>query len=137
MAKAKTTKRRGGRKAGEWKLLTPEKLRQFREENGISRKRLADLLGVSTTTIQNWDMGKCPPSRDYQAKLLDLMSRPVLPKLAAFVPGQITGIGKSDAEAAEIEATGQIMAAWLQSNPKVKAEDVAKVVTSVRQALRR
>ena len=58
MAKSK----RGGRKPGAWTLLKPTDLIGFREKNKISRARLAGALGVSSTSIQNWETGNAVPT---------------------------------------------------------------------------
>lgn len=127
----------GGRKPGAWKLLTSEKLREFREKNNISRARLSKLLGVSTTSIQNWEVGKCPPSMRFQSKLVEIMASPTL---VGALPQRLGGLfqpaGASSGEAAEIEITGEIVNAWLRTNPKASPADVVRVTKDVRQALR-
>lgn len=49
---------RGGRSPGHWELVQPDELRRFREEQRLSRAKLANLVGVSATSVQNWESGR-------------------------------------------------------------------------------
>jgi DNA-binding transcriptional regulator YiaG len=126
-------KRKGGRQPGEWKLLTPEKLVEFRQKHHISRSRLAKMLGVSATSVQNWDMGKCPPNMKFQARLVEIMAQPGL--VTDQAPRAISGILRA-AEGIGVEMVGQIVVGWLKSNPHASQADLVKVVKGVRDALR-
>lgn len=39
-----------------------DKIRQLREEKGLTQKQIADLAGLATVTIQNYELGKREPS---------------------------------------------------------------------------
>jgi DNA-binding transcriptional regulator YiaG len=41
----------------------PERIKQFRETYGLTRKRLGELTGVTITTIYLWEMGQRKPSK--------------------------------------------------------------------------
>jgi len=45
------------------------KIREIREEKGISQKALASLLGVSPTNIYNYEIGRTEPSTDMLIKI--------------------------------------------------------------------
>lgn len=59
---------------GDW----VEKVRWALDE-GVRPKDMANLLGVSVTTVNHWTMGKCAPHatmRQAAAKLVDLLVNP-------------------------------------------------------------
>ncbi len=120
--------RRGGRKPGRWELLNPEELLEFRKQRGLSRAKLADQLGVSTTSIQNWETGRAA-SMKIQRKLRDLIDGKAAPVTEAAVS---TPTAASNA----IETTGNIVAAYL-ANQKAAMQpaQLAKLVRSIRVAL--
>lgn len=72
--KAKKTGRRGGgRTPGAWTLLTQDALKTFRREGKLSRARLAELLGVSSGSIMNWETGRSVPVTRTQEQIVALM----------------------------------------------------------------
>ncbi len=42
--------------------FSPGNLRRRREEMGLSRERLARVLGPSTSTVQRWELGESEPT---------------------------------------------------------------------------
>jgi putative transcriptional regulator len=38
-----------------------EKLKKYRDTNKITQRRMADVLGVTITTVQNWESGRYIP----------------------------------------------------------------------------
>ena len=74
----KTTARKGRA----WALLSPKVLRKAREREGLSRKTLAEKLGVSQGAVQNWEADASTPSQEMQQKILDTLkigSEPAAP----------------------------------------------------------
>jgi DNA-binding transcriptional regulator YiaG len=128
----KTTGRksgRGGRKPGKWEFVTPEAIRAHRAENALSRAKLANHLGVSTTSIQNWESGR-PASLKIQRQLRDLMD-------GKSPAGPVVAGANGEPEASVIRTTGTIVAAYLQSSKAVlQPAQLSKLVRSVRAALR-
>lgn len=59
--------------------MTPEEIKKWRKELGISQEKLAQLLGVSFGTINRWERGACKPSRL------------ALDKIEAIISNQIRG----------------------------------------------
>lgn len=47
-------------------------LRRLREATGMSMKEAAQKLGVDRTTLNSWELGRFPPSRDYPFRLAKL-----------------------------------------------------------------
>lgn len=124
-------KQRGGRKPGKWELVDPLEFRRWREVQRLSRARLAALLSVSGTSIQNWETGHAVPSRKYQERLADLMKSP---NLAVLVPGP-RSTPRGDGDPAVIEATGAIVSAYVQGVSKLGPEGLLEVIRTVRRAL--
>lgn len=108
---------RGGRVKGAWTVTDPDGLRQFRKRYGLSRVRLGKMLGVSPTTVQNWETGADVASPAAQEKIAAAMKdAPAglpIPRKAAP--------GVSDAA---IETTGTIVDGYLRSlgRPLTKEE---------------
>jgi DNA-binding transcriptional regulator YiaG len=124
-------KGRGGRKPGVWTQVKPEQIVAYRKAQRLSRASLARALGVSSTTIQNWETGKSAATAKAQARLAEAMSgnpRQLAPK-AGDAPKN--GAAGSDMV---IDATARIVTAFL-SSAKIKREDLRGVIQEVRSAL--
>jgi DNA-binding transcriptional regulator YiaG len=39
-------------------MLTPEAIKQFRKERGLSQQQLASMLGVGVATVSRWETGQ-------------------------------------------------------------------------------
>lgn len=129
---ASAPRRRGGRKAGTWTVVTPEKIRAYREANGISRATLARLLGVSSTSVVNWETGRAVASLPIQARLQELLTRE---PLATLLPPSGAGPAAAAPSAApELEVVGKILVTYLQ-NVKIEPVDLPALVKGVRGAL--
>ncbi len=126
--------RRGGRKPGKWELVDPLEFRRWREQQRISRARLATMLDVSATSIQNWEVGHAVPSRPHQERLAELMKSPGA-SVAGAAPRRPLGL-PADADAqAVVDATGDIVAAYVKGTPEMKPEALLELIRTVRQAL--
>lgn len=131
-ATADSRKRRGGRKPGKWELVDPLEFRRWREVQRLSRARLASLLSVSGTSIQNWETGHAVPSRRYQERLAELMKSPNLINAASGARPAPRGDG---GDPAVIMATGAIVSAYVQGTSKLGTEGLLEVIRTVRRAL--
>ena len=58
----------------EYPELTPEAIKQFRKEGGMSQQDLATVLGVGIATIKRWDKGEIKPSGTAAAILNTLIA---------------------------------------------------------------
>ncbi len=72
------------RQAGE---ITPSRIREFRESNGISQEELAEQLGVRQATISDWEKGKTVPSPLAAARLRELVRKHELAGQQHAAPG--------------------------------------------------
>lgn len=126
--KASTGKRaRGGRKPGKWEVVTPDEILTYRRSQGLSRAKLADLLKVSATSIQNWETGR-------------VASRKIQHRLRALIDGQAAPGNSAIPEPPPqdeiaIATTGEIISAYLQTQKALKPEQLTQLVRSVRRAL--
>ena len=48
---------------------TPDRIEDFRKANGLTRKALGQLAGVTVTTVYQWERGLRNPSRTTQILL--------------------------------------------------------------------
>ena len=122
--------KRGGRKPGQWEHVSQDEIKAYRAAEGISRAKLASRLGVSTTSIQNWEAGR-PASIKVQRELRDLFDGN-----PTTGPAAVPTTGGNEVQASAIRTTGDIVAAYLQSQKAVMLPgELAKLVRSVRLAL--
>lgn len=61
------------KKGRAWALLSPKVLRKAREREGMSRKALAERLGVSPGAVQNWEADASTPSQEMQQKIVSAL----------------------------------------------------------------
>jgi DNA-binding transcriptional regulator YiaG len=125
-------RRRGGRKPGEWKLVMPEQLRDYRSQHKISRARLAQMLGVSSTSVQNWETGTVA-SMKIQQRLAELIAAGPSAILPPRKPASLWESGKQTDPA--ITTTGTIVAGYLQTHQGMSPDDLVGLIRNVRQAL--
>lgn len=133
VAPASTTRKgRGGRKPGVWTLLTPEKLRDYRDRNRISRARLAAMLGVSSTSVQNWETGTVASTK-IQQRLAELIAAgppaSVPPRKPPFL------WDASSRSNAAVQATATIIVAYTHVQRDLPPDRLVDLVRAVRQAL--
>lgn len=130
---AKKANRRGGRKPGAWIQVKPEQILAYRKEHKLSRLTMAKSLGVSATTIQNWETGRGVATKKAQVLLLDRLASPPL----FTIPSrgrQPDAAAVSNGSTQAIEATGQIMAAYFKG-ARIEIEQVGGLVRQIRAAL--
>jgi DNA-binding transcriptional regulator YiaG len=124
---------RGGRKPGTWSLVTPESILAHRKEHKLSRGKFAKALGVSPTTIQNWEMRRAVATPKAQARLAEIMSlradRP-----APTTTNESTNGHRTRGYDSTVEATGRIVAALL-ATAKIPRKELAAVILEVKSAL--
>jgi len=126
---------RGGRRPGSWEVVTPKEIVTFREEQGLSRARLAEMLDVSTTSIQNWETGRVA-SRRIQERLRTVIDGGTLPDARCSEAAEVAhGWANGARDQATISTIGQIVTAYLGTQRGMKPGDVAELVRSVKQAL--
>jgi DNA-binding transcriptional regulator YiaG len=141
-ATRKTGARRGGRKPGAWALVTPEALRGWRETQKMSRASVASTLGVSSTSVQNWETGHAVATAKMQQKLADLMKAPA-PAGGARSRGSSTPASNGAArhpangDPTLIQATASIVIEAIRAGGKkdVSAKELGVLVRTVRDAL--
>lgn len=132
-AESAAKRRRGGRKPGEWKLVMPEQLRDYRSQHKISRARLAQMLGVSSTSVQNWETGTVA-SMKIQQRLAELIAAGPSAILPPRKPASLWESGKAQTDPA-ITTTGTIVAGYLQTHQGMSPDDLVGLIRNVRQAL--
>lgn len=130
MTKKKAKARRRKRA---WTLVTYAELDAWREKRGIAKKKLAEILGVTNSTYHNWARGVAVATPNTQARIRKLLDEGP----DDFVKG-VPVYHTSRKNPATVEATGKIVESWLasQGRKKVGADELAKVVRGVKEALR-
>ncbi|MBL4848106.1 MAG: helix-turn-helix domain-containing protein [Planctomycetes bacterium] len=116
-------------KSGVWKHVQPEEILAYRKNNGISRAKLATTLGVSATSVQNWEGGRVA-AIPTQRRLRSLIDGDPL-------PAKRSSKDDPDERLCVVTVTGQIVAAYLASQENVVNPDrLTELIRSVKDALR-
>ncbi|MCW8138565.1 MAG: helix-turn-helix transcriptional regulator [Planctomycetota bacterium] len=117
-------------------MLTPEKLKAYRAENRISRARLAELLGVSSTSVQNWETNTVA-SMKIQERLAQLIAAgPAAIPPSRKAPSLWDRGSSSDQGDPALLATGTIVAGYLQvKGGELGVDELLGLIRSVKQAL--
>lgn len=130
--------RKGGRVRGSWTEVQPEQIRAFRDEHAISRNMLASTLGVSATSVQNWETGLAVAMPPVQAKLAGIIQAG--PSAIQTTDGAGARRGSAAGVAAlvghQVSATGMIVNGFLTSQSrKFTQEELIELIKTVRGAL--
>lgn len=133
---AKRTK--GGRKPGTWSTITPEEIRAFREEHQISRSRLAGALGVSSTTIQNWETHNGVAMPRLQQRVADLIKAgpSALSPVSRQTSSGGSGYDPTAVVGQQVTAAAQIVTGYMTATGgKLSTAELLELIKSVRGAL--
>lgn len=125
--------RRGGRPPGTWKLVTPEQILAYRKEHRVSRTRMAQALGVSSTSVQNWESGTVATLKAQQRIAMLIAASPAAPPAPQRVPHS------SDAPSGDegaLLATGTIVVAYAANRKDLRPDQLVGLIQTVRGALR-
>lgn len=137
-------RKRAGRKPGVWKYVTPEQLREFRASGQVSRARIASALGVSSTSVQNWESGRAAMPR-LQKRLAELIAAgpAALDDGAPEGDGGQNGRWRAEGDGAvggvlssQLLATGTIVGSYITAHGKMSHDQLMELIRSVRSALR-
>lgn len=122
----KTATKDKATRGGAWKHVQPAEILAYRKDHGISRAKLASTLGVSATSVQNWEGGRVAalPTQRRLRSLID--GDPIPPP-----PGQQNGGEKE----CVVTVTGQIVAAYLASQDPLDGGELSDLIRRVKQAL--
>jgi transcriptional regulator with XRE-family HTH domain len=90
----KTTTRKKKAKASKaarrpsWSVVTYEQIEAWREQQGLPKKRMATLLGVTNSTYHNWARGIAVATYNTQRKIREILDRGEVPAELASAPGR-------------------------------------------------
>jgi DNA-binding XRE family transcriptional regulator len=128
-----------GGSGGSWTEVQPEQIRAFREEHTISRNMLASTLGVSATSVQNWETGLAVAMPAVQARLASIIQAGPGAIHTADGAGTRRGGGAAGVAALvghQVSATGMIVNGFLTSQSrKFTQEELIELIKTVRGAL--
>lgn len=132
-ADKRTGGRRGGRKPGTWKLVTPMQILAYRKEHRVSRARMAQALGVSSTSVQNWESGTVATLQAQQRIATLIAASPAAPPAPHRVrhsPDAPSG------DEGALLATGTIVVAYAANRKDLAPDQLVGLIQTVRGALR-
>lgn len=84
----------------EWRYGIAAFVRQVRERSGLSRSKLADMMGVNVHTLGNWESGKSAPDLPQLLHMMELLGEHILPLVLEFLYPDVHG-SAADADARE------------------------------------
>ena len=140
-----------GRQPGAWSLVSAEELESFRARTGMSKLALAQQLGVSAGSVNNWLVRGKAPSNVQQEKIRKLIDggapAGATPKSApakasaqkaasapaAAPPRPSARAGASGGEAAL--GAVELVKAYIQAGAKLDADRLPELVRQVKLAL--
>ena len=73
--------------------INPTLLRIVIQEKGLTQKKFAELVGVTTDTVQNWVWGRNAIHKDNYAKVCDVLQ--VSPQLLVLHSGELVERGRT------------------------------------------
>lgn len=130
-----TRVRRGGRKPGTWTLVTPEQIRAYRDGHRVSRVRMAQMLGCSPTSVQNWEKGKVATTKT-QLQIKELIeTAPSVPLPSRQRQGPSLLGAREAGEGVSLEVTGRIVTAYVAGAKALGTEELVGLIRGVRAAL--
>lgn len=111
----------------------PDRFQAWRAERGLSRKALANELGVSPGSIYQWESGKSQPRASTLAKMREVIQAKGLASPAR--PRRAVGGGdpQQAERAAAIEAAGLALAALIRAQ-ELDAEEAQSLAPRLRDA---
>ena len=79
-------------------VLFGERLKNAREANAMSRKTMANRLGVKPATVEKWESGELEPRANRLQMTASLLNVPLMWLLAGSqkVPDPIAGVGNRE-----------------------------------------
>jgi transcriptional regulator with XRE-family HTH domain len=119
-------RKKPSRKKPAWKLVTYKKLEAWRTQQGLSKKKTAEVLGVTNSTYHNWARGTAVATMNTQERIVRLIEGRPRESPSPSKPAS-NGVAK---------ATARIVEAWLgSSSSKTQVKDLPDLVRSVKEAL--
>ncbi len=85
--------------------LTGPSLAQRRKQLGLTQAELADMLGVRSQSVNQWESGRTKPSEPNARRLADLLENyePPEPAWRSPTPGEVTPPGVLEDRVARLE----------------------------------
>lgn len=129
-------KKRGrvqGPRTRAWTIVTFDDLEAWRERQGLPKKRVADLLGVTNSTYHNWARKIAVATPSTQQRIHALINGGGAPAAGSTLAAPVHNGGDSHAVLA---STAQIVNAYLQAQKaQLTPEELCALIRSVSQAL--
>lgn len=108
--------------------------RAAREARGLSRGALATQLGVSPSSLFNWESGKSTPRGQNLEKISTFMNEPSS-AMASVGPTAESGRGSGPASPEAALGAAQVASAYLASGQPLTTDQVVAFVSELRKAL--
>src|SRR5687768_13287757 len=132
MAKKSGGAKDRGPRGRAWTVVTFEDLEAWRQRQGLPKKRVADMLGVTNSTYHNWARKIAVATPTTQQRIHALINGGVATRALG---GGAAAHDGADSEAV-MQSTAQIVNAYLQSaKARLTPEELCSLIRSVSKAL--
>lgn len=142
-AKAKAKAKGSSARRPSWSIVTYEQIEAWRTKQGLPKKRMATLLGVTNSTYHNWARGIAVATYNTQRKIRDVLDRDTVPSgIASPVrrskSGTLTNPAAGTSNTRLQELTVDLVKSYVEANPgKVTPDALIELIERVRGKLSR
>lgn len=77
-------------------MTVAENIKTIRKEKGLTQKQLAELIGVSERSIQQFEYGQITPKYETRLKLTKVLNYPFVNQEVIYIPLDITKVSTKD-----------------------------------------
>ena len=72
------------------KIVISQKIKEFRNKNGLTQEQVADVMGITAQSVSKWEREECYPD----ITLLPMLADAIGCSLDEFVEGWMEDLGK-------------------------------------------
>ena len=131
-SKSKSAKKGSSARRPSWSIVTYDQIEEWRKKQGLPKKRMATLLGVTNSTYHNWARGIAVATYNTQRKIRDVLDRDTVPSGVASAPRRKSGPNPNpNGTRADLVKT------YIAANPgKVSPDEMIELLDRVRAKLK-
>ena len=126
---------KSSRRRGTWAYVTLAEIEEFRLKNHLTKKKLADLIGVTNSTIHNWYQDKAIPTPNRQRQMRSMVDGPPPRSIPTPWSPRPIRTHTTAEHTATVHTAGQIVQSYLRISNKLQPDQVKELVRGVMAGL--